>query len=928
MTWRTTKQASFRILCNFTQRSIFWRLRHQLEPAHVEMSSAEILKRLKEAEDRLDLVERERLQEREKREEAEAKKEEAEAKKEEAEAKKEEAEAKNKQEREKREEAEAKKEEAEAKNKQEREKREEAEAKNKQEREKREEAEAKNKRLEREREQTTLLEYLMACHDHMATKVVVETNKSLTTTGFTNVDGKRCPASLEPWSNFLSHRNKVLRRLLKAYPTDSTPPQPFPTVEKIKGIGEDLEGQRIASESDLVTVHQTVVERPVVRIINHLKTIPAVRDKFHLDDGIIFNSNRNILKNDDEDEMVEQLEQHRLSPSKAGASPATSEHNSSSSSSSSSSSGYSSASASKNASALVAADRSARTERVLADQMCFHISNRNGTPRRTLAFLIEYKPPHKLTRAHLEEGLKERMEPRAEVIERQKIPAKEDESRFRYDSQALVAMTMTQTYNYMIKMGLEYSYITTGEAFVFLHIRKDEPSKLFYYLTEPDADVEQLRHDAAAESLLPLCGAVGQVLAFCLLALGSKPRDQQWRKEIVKGLDVWNKAEAADSSESDRKTPRSTKSQKPRRRSSYVSRLLPDPSIPPAVTRSKLRMEEPESCRAGSNSGRLDDSSSHPDSDPDDQRLQPTTPLPTRGGRRGTSQSSRGADGAGRRGGTGRTGGTGRSDRNQSYCTQACLSGLVFGKALDRSCPNVCLHRINGHHNGFHAIDRKTLLILLRAQLAEDLDDGCQNLDIRGSRGALFRVRLNSYGYTMVGKGTVASSARYLRHEFRMYERLKALQGVCIPVCLGNVDLIYPYYYLPGADIVHMLFLAWAGGPVKDFGEGKMATIDMLAKGEEVIRSLKAVHLAGVIHNDVRQANVLWSGEKKRAMLIDFERSTILPTDRSNRKRGTKGKVNSGKEWDEIFPQDGRIWRPFWSEMISARVAFTDKAPN
>jgi len=34
----------------------------------------------------------------------------------------------------------------------------------------------------------------------------------------------------------------------------------------------------------------------------------------------------------------------------------------------------------------------------------------------------------------------------------------------------LAAAVATQTFHYMIKNGLEYSYITTGEAFVFLRI--------------------------------------------------------------------------------------------------------------------------------------------------------------------------------------------------------------------------------------------------------------------------------------------------------------------------------------------------------------------------------------------------------------------------------------------------------------------------
>jgi hypothetical protein len=45
----------------------------------------------------------------------------------------------------------------------------------------------------------------------------------------------------------------------------------------------------------------------------------------------------------------------------------------------------------------------------------------------------------------------------------------------------------------MIKMGVKYGYLTTGEAFVCLHIRGDDPKTRYYYLTEPQSDVKQSR---------------------------------------------------------------------------------------------------------------------------------------------------------------------------------------------------------------------------------------------------------------------------------------------------------------------------------------------------------------------------------------------------------------------------------------------------
>jgi hypothetical protein len=42
----------------------------------------------------------------------------------------------------------------------------------------------------------------------------------------------------------------------------------------------------------------------------------------------------------------------------------------------------------------------------------------------------------------------------------------------------------------MVEDGLEYSYLTTGEAFVFLQIKEAEPHTLYYHLVEPNTKAE------------------------------------------------------------------------------------------------------------------------------------------------------------------------------------------------------------------------------------------------------------------------------------------------------------------------------------------------------------------------------------------------------------------------------------------------------
>ena len=98
--------------------------------------------------------------------------------------------------------------------------------------------------------------------------------------------------------------------------------------------------------------------------------------------------------------------------------------------------------------------------------------------------------------------------------------------------------------------------------------------------------------------------------------------------------------------------------------------------------------------------------------------------------------------------------------------------------------------------------------MLLGEQLRRGRGDSCQPLGMQGARGALFKVTLTSYSYTMVGKGTVQVFIKDLRHEAEVYQRLMIIQGVHIPVFLGSIDLDEPYYYDAGIRIMHLILLS------------------------------------------------------------------------------------------------------------------------
>ena len=100
---------------------------------------------------------------------------------------------------------------------------------------------------------------------------------------------------------------------------------------------------------------------------------------------------------------------------------------------------------------------------------------------------------------------------------------------------------------------------------------------------------------------------------------------------------------------------------------------------------------------------------------------------------------------------------------------------------LDSSCPNVLLHRVGGDDTR-HAINVEEFGPLVREQLGQNMDQGCEPLGNQGARGALFKMTLASHGYTFVGKGTVPVFVRDLKHEGRIYQKLERVQGVWVPV--------------------------------------------------------------------------------------------------------------------------------------------------
>ncbi|KAL5903044.1 hypothetical protein ACKVV7_011445 [Pyricularia oryzae] len=793
-------------------------------------------------------------------------------------------------------EAEERAEEAEKERQQERQRAEEAEKERQQERQRAEEAE-KERQQERQRadaseqqtQPTTFNEYIAALHDLVFSRFEIEQDRKLTSKGsITNPRNKWCPTRIQPWSDFIQQQRITFGTIYDTFPTTG---RVFENRAFLTGLGKRISGRRISDEKTLESFLHISVEDPVRAIIDQLREVEEVRSAFDLGNGIIFENHAHAIS-DVADEVV-----YRDTPSTPPATP----------------------------------NHSLDLNRLRPDQICVYRSDNAGSERRTMIYISEYKPPHKLTAPHLRIGLRP-MNIYTEVVNRKTIPTSMDpDARFQYHAERLTAAAITQTYHYMIEGGLEYGLLTTGEAIVFLKIDWSEPGTLLYHLAEPTAEV------LAHPNHFHLCTAVGQYLAFSLMALGlpgeQRLRGQDERYQATEKLKTW----AEDFETTLRSIPQEQR-HAPKSSPGY------EPKTYQGVDRSPYHLR-PKPSRLVGDEPRKEDEHKKPGESSDDESARdlPDTPSPAerrmrqevRGGR-GTRRSERILAQRPRGGGVG-----GSNEQDRPYCTQRCLSGLVQGGFLDAKCPNVALHRqLNSDSNSHHGLSRACVrhpinhahfLSLLLKQLEWTLDDGITPLGQGGARGVLFKIWLIEYGYTFVGKGTIQAFVKDLEHEAAVYKRLHPIQGIYVPVFLGVVDLRSMnriYYYDHRVYVVHITLLSWGGCDLD-------ATEIVGSRGRELedraMQSMQVIHKLGVAHKDVRGANMLFNTETSGVMIIDFERALLLEPPRpplvqlaSNKRKRKPDVVYSSKSGKPVGRS--QVSRVF-SEDIGLMMAFDRPQP-
>ncbi|EGU87126.1 hypothetical protein FOXB_02353, partial [Fusarium oxysporum f. sp. conglutinans Fo5176] len=154
--------------------------------------------------------------------------------------------------------------------------------------------------------------------------------------------------------------------------------------------------------------------------------------------------------------------------------------------------------------------------------------------------------------------------------------------------------------------------------------------------------------------------------------------------------------------------------------------------------------------------------------------------------------------------------------QGRQYCTQQCLLRLKTGGYLDLDCPNAVLHKATAGGKG------------------------CPNGRIRHP----------------------ISYQKWFEHLRK--QLVYSLDDGIVPLGMGGAR---------GQRHVYMAFMSWGGHCVDKVQLGNDGMMQLEAKTRT---SLTTLHRRGVIHKDIRAANILYDPRTDNVLLIDFERAVLL----------------------------------------------------
>lgn len=129
-----------------------------------------------------------------------------------------------------------------------------------------------------------------------------------------------------------------------------------------------------------------------------------------------------------------------------------------------------------------------------------------GSGIKTPVMVIEYKSPDELAREEIMDGLKGEIQPNRDIINKEST--EED-----FAARKLVSGAVTQLFATMVGKGVRYGCMSTSQAYIFAHIKDDDPSSVYYHLRIPYWDADEHKENRLHGT------AAAQVFAFTIQAI-------------------------------------------------------------------------------------------------------------------------------------------------------------------------------------------------------------------------------------------------------------------------------------------------------------------------------------------------------------------------------------------------------------------------
>ncbi|CAK7222444.1 hypothetical protein SCUCBS95973_004843 [Sporothrix curviconia] len=393
-----------------------------------------------------------------------------------------------------------------------------------------------------------------------------------------------------------------------------------------------------------------------------------------------------------------------------------------------------------------------------------HDKDKAATP----VLVAEYKAAHKLRASMIKTALRAtRDEDLFTAAIRATLSNKTDtdpESKAVATCISAVARVFTQAFHYMVEFGLCFSYVSSGEALVLLHLDANDTSTLYYHLSVPRDDVERRQRNGDSATATgpeqPMSPdslrktGVAVVLTMALLAMDGEAQTQRWKKQQIAALKEW--PEPYDDLLRDSQSSEATKTDPGHKKTTTEPlQIASNPAQDKTSTEAPKRAWQycTQACLLGLKSkGALDAN------------------CPNFAQHMRFAVSDEGMDEKRNHGESGT-----RHDENKENNTgsQDVRRGTTWR----------------------HGLTTAQLLQHTQAQLAQDLDDDCEALDKYGKFGAismLFRI----------GCAATATASQ---------------QGRLVPVCLGPIALVDDYIAYTCARVNFMLLLSYAGESLATF---------------------------------------------------------------------------------------------------------------